>query len=113
MAVMTIEASLDMIIFILILISILLIFLIILRTAKKICKSHKLLFAGFIVFMILKILKILTDFQMIELSSVYFLALETVFILLFILGFWEMYQGIEEVIHNKKNKTGAKRKIIK
>ncbi len=104
MAIITIEALFDMIALVLVLISLLLTFLIILRTDKKICASHKFLFAGFIVFGIMKIFEMLSEFQIINFSSLYSLILETIFILLFIIGFWKMHKCIEEVINNNSRK---------
>nr|MBI4156232.1 hypothetical protein [Candidatus Woesearchaeota archaeon] len=108
MAIITIDALWSIVPLILILISLLLTFLIILRTDKKICASHKFLFAGFIIFGILKIFEMLAEFRIIEFSYLYSLIFETIFILLFIIGFWKMHQGVKEAINNSGKKHAGK-----
>ena len=101
---MTIEALLNMITLVLILLTLLLTLAIILRTDKKICNSHKFLFAGFIIFGIVKIFEMLDGFQIIYFLSLYSSILEIVFVLLFILGFWKIHDGIKEVINHNSRK---------
>lgn len=101
MAVITINSLFEFITLLFVLIAIAISFLIIIRTKKKICTCHKFLFAGLIVFGAVKILNLLLEFKMMIFKSVYLEILEMVFVLLFIIGFWNIHEGIKETSSKK------------
>ena len=96
MAIITTNGIFEWITLILILVAITINVAIIIRTDKKLCSCYKFLLAGLVVFGVISFLDILAEFQIITFKLIYHEILVMAFVLLFILGFWNIYQGIKE-----------------
>ena len=96
MAIMTMNGIFGWATLILILAAIAMSVSIIIRTDKRLCTCHKFFVLALIIFGVIKFSDIFIEFQIITLAPFYREILEALFVLLFILGFWNIYQGIKE-----------------